>query len=77
MTTVECANRDCRGYAVTRQAWNTRPDPSEQDVERVARAICASFENGSPDIAADLRMDWQTWAPEARAAINALKGERE
>lgn len=37
--------------------------------EKVARAIAESFAKGSPDIAATLRMDWQTWLPEADAAL--------
>ena len=45
---------------------------SEEVVEAVARAIAASFEQGSPDLAKNMRMDWQTWAPEARAAIAAM-----
>jgi hypothetical protein len=44
---------------------------SSDMVEPVARAIAASFELGSPGIAASLRMDWQTWAPEAKAALEA------
>jgi hypothetical protein len=48
------------------------PQTSEEVVEAVARAIAASFEQGSPDLAKNMRMDWQTWAPEARAAIAAM-----
>lgn len=42
--------------------------------ELVAKAITESFQRGSPDIAETLRMDWQIWVPEARAAIAALSG---
>lgn len=51
---------------------STTPQTSEEAVEAVARAIAASFEQGSPDLAKNMRMDWQTWAPEARAAIAAM-----
>jgi hypothetical protein len=46
---------------------------TDKDVERVAKAIVTSFEQGSPDLAMEMRMDWQTWAPEARAAIAAYE----
>jgi hypothetical protein len=67
-----------RALLLTAKNESTRALPSPDDglVERVARAIVASFEKGSPDIAAGMRMDWQTWIPEAKAALASINETR-
>lgn len=58
-------------------ALSRRPSPTEQDVERVARAICyANCITAHPDDPerAQCQADngWDMWLPEARAAISTM-----
>ena len=52
----------------------TQARPVDEMIKRMAKAIATSFERGSPTLAADMRMDWQSWAEEARAALEAMEG---
>lgn len=49
-----------------------QPEPSEDEVERVARAICSTFGDDPDGVTAiNGKLVWQTWTDEAKAAIDA------
>lgn len=54
-----------------------RPGPSEEDVERVARALCDAEGFDPEQIGNSTKQPlWRNYLHLARTAINALKGER-